>query len=100
MVKDNFSKVMGHPAKAKVFGFMMKEPQTDHSISQIAKGSHIGRTTLFRVWKSLIDSHMLIKTRVIGNAKMYKLDFANPIVEKLDEIHKILEESASKRKLK
>ena len=58
----------------------------DYSISDIAEGAEIGRTTLFRVFDDLVKSSVIIPTRQIGNAKLFRLNTKNPFVKKIVEL--------------
>ncbi len=58
----------------------------NYSISDIAEGAEIGRTTLFRIFEDLLRSKIIIPTRVIGNAKLYKLNLENLFVKKIVEV--------------
>ena len=42
--------------------------ELDYSISDIAEGAGIGRTTLFRIWNDFIELNIVKNTRNIGNA--------------------------------
>ena len=52
----------------------------------IAEGSGIGRTTLFRVWNDMVSLGIVRHTRDIGNAKLYKLNMENKFVKKMVEL--------------
>ncbi|MBS3072853.1 hypothetical protein J4477_03410, partial [Candidatus Pacearchaeota archaeon] len=56
------------------------------SISDIAEGANIGRTTLFRIFEDLLKNKIIIHTREIGNAKLFRLNINNPFVKKMIEI--------------
>ena len=58
----------------------------DYSISDIAEGAEIGRTTLFRIWDDFIELGLVKPTRIIGNAKLYKLNLENAFVRKIVEM--------------
>ncbi len=81
-----FRKALGDTPKIRVLEFLIEGRELDYSISDIAEGAKIGRTTLFRIWEDLTKSQMIIPTRQIGNAKLYKLNLNNVFVKKLTEI--------------
>ena len=58
----------------------------DYSKTDIAKGAGISRTTLFSVWENLEKNSLVIETREVGRAKMYKLNLKNPVVRKFIEL--------------
>lgn len=78
-----FTKALGKTPKLKVLEFLIEGRELDYSISDIAEGSGIGRTTLFRIWGDLISTNVIKPTRVIGNAKLFKLNMKNPFVTEL-----------------
>lgn len=85
-MKTLFRKTLGDTPKIRVFEFLIEGRELDYSISDIAEGADIGRTTLFRIWEDLLKTQMIIPTRQIGNAKLYKLNLDNIFVKKLTEI--------------
>ena len=81
-----FRKTLGDTPKIRVLEFLIEGRELDYSISDIAEGAEIGRTTLFRIWDDLIKTQMITPTRQIGNAKLYKLNLNNIFIKKLTEI--------------
>ena len=81
-----FRKAFGDNPKIRVLEFLIEGRELDYSISDIAEGAEIGRTTLFRIWDDLIKTRIIIPTREIGNAKLYRLNLENPFVKKLIEL--------------
>ena len=80
-----FRKVFGDNPKIRVLEFLIEGRELDYSISDIAEGSEIGRTTLFRIFDDLIKAQIIKPTRTIGNAKLYKLNLENNFVKKIVE---------------
>ncbi|MEK6890801.1 MAG: hypothetical protein AABX03_01555 [Nanoarchaeota archaeon] len=81
-----FRKALGDTPKIRVLEFLIEGRELDYSISDIAEGAEIGRTTLFRIFDDLLESEVIIFTRQIGNAQLYRLNMKNPFVKKLVEI--------------
>ena len=52
----------------------------------MAKNAGIGRTTLYRIWDDLVKNKIIVPTRIIGKAKLYKLNKDNFKIKKLIEI--------------
>ena len=69
--------------KIKVLEFLIEGRELDYSVSDIAEGAGIGRTTLFRIWDDFVELDIVKHTRDIGNAKLYKLNLSNPFVRKM-----------------
>ena len=81
-----FRKTLGDTPKIRVLEFLIEGRELDYSISDLAEGAEIGRTTLFRIWDDLIKTKVIIPTRQIGNAKLFRLNINNPFVKKFVEI--------------
>ena len=84
--ETKFTKVLGDSPKVKVLEFLIEGRELDYSLTDIAEGSGMGRTTLFRIWDDLVALKMVKQTRTIGNAKLFKLNIKNSFVQKLVEI--------------
>ena len=78
-----FRKALGDTPNLRVLEFLIEGREFDYSISDIAEGAEIGRTTLFRIWDDLIKNKIIKPTRQIGNAKLYILNIENIFVRKL-----------------
>ena len=81
-----FRLALGDSPKIRVLEFLIEGRELDYHISDIAEGSGIGRTTLFRIWEDLIKAKIIVSTRTIGNAKLFKLNQHNPLVKKMIEL--------------
>lgn len=86
MKETIFTKAVGNTPKIKVLEFLIEGRELDYSLSDIAEGSGIGRTTLFRIWGDFENLKLVKPTRNIGNAKLFKLNLENPFVKKLIEL--------------
>jgi len=94
-----FTRAIGNTPKIKVLEFLIESRELDYSISDIAEGAGIGRTTLFRIWNDFVDLGIVKHTRDIGNAKLYKLNLSNPFVRKfVDLFDTLVIEPLNKRK--
>ena len=81
-----FRQTLGDTPKIRVLEFFIEGRELDYSISDIAEGAEIGRTTLFRIWDDLIKTKIIVPTRQIGNAKLFRLNINNDFVKKFIEI--------------
>ena len=81
-----FRQMLGDTPKIRVLEFLIEGRELDYSISDIAEGANIGRTTLFRIFEDLLKNKIIIHTREIGNAKLFRLNINNPFVKKMIEI--------------
>ncbi len=74
----------------RVMDYLLTERELDFSITDIAKHSGIGRATLYRIWDNLINNKIIVHTREIGKAKLFKLNIESEKIKKLIEIHDML----------
>lgn len=81
--KSLFIENMGDSPQIRVLDFLLTEREIDFSITDLAKNAKIGRATLYRIWKDLIKNKLIIKTREIGRAKLYKLNTENIFIKQL-----------------
>lgn len=81
-----FRRALGDTPKIRVLEFLIEGRELDYSISDIAEGAEIGRATLFRIFDDLLKTKIIVPTREIGNAKLFKLNIKNSFVQKLVEI--------------
>jgi len=70
----------------RILDFLMDNKAYDYSKTDIAKGAGISRTTLSSAWENLEKNGLVIETRVVGRAKMHKLNLKNPVVKKFIEL--------------
>ena len=56
-------------------------------MKDIAKNAKIGYTTLKLFWKSIVDRKIVTQIRVVGKAKMYKLNKDNPEVKEFIKLY-------------
>ena len=81
-----FRKTLGDTPQIRVLEFLIEGRELDYSISNIAEGAEIGRTTLFRIFGDLLKNQIIIPTRIIGNAKLFKLNEKNVFVQKMIQV--------------
>ena len=81
-----FRELFGDTPKIRVLEYLLEGRELDHSIGDIAEGSGINRVTLFRMWDEIKKSKIIVHTRNIGNAKLYKLNIDNPYVKILIDL--------------
>ena len=99
IMKTEFTIFFDNSPKIKVLEFLIEGRELDYSISDIAEGAGIGRTTLFRIWNDFVELGIVKHTRDIGIAKLYKLNLSNPFVRKIVDLYDTLViEPLNKRK--
>ncbi len=85
-----FIDFMGDSPTIRVMDYLLTEREIDFSITDIAENAGIGRATLYRIWDSLIKNRIIIHTRDIGKARLFKLNIENSKIKKLIEIYDML----------
>jgi len=85
-----FREALGNSPVIRVLDFLIEGRGLDYSLTDIAENANIGWTTLHRIWDKLIQFNMVVPTREIGRAKLFKLNEENPAVEKLIKLYDTL----------
>ena len=92
-----FRELFGDTPKVRVLEYLLEGRELDHSIGDIAEGAGINRVTLFRLWPQIEKSKLVVYTRNIGNAKLFKLNVKNSYVKNLIELFdKLISENFKK----
>ena len=69
-----FVETFGKTPVIKVLDFFLTFDSFDYSKSQVSEGTGVSRITLDKIWEELISKKIIIKTRTIGRADMYRLN--------------------------
>ncbi len=75
--KSIFRETFGDTPLLKVIEFFLEYPDFDYTKSYVAKEAEISRITMEKIWRQLIKSGMIVKSRTLGKADMYKLNREN-----------------------
>ena len=75
--------VLGDYPLIRVLNFLITFREFDYSLSDIAEESEVAWSTLHLLWPKLEKLGVVKFTREVGNAKMYKLDVGNKMVQDL-----------------
>ena len=81
-----FVETFGETPVIKVLDFFLTFDGFDYSKSQVSEETGVSRITLDKIWEELINKKIIIKTRTIGRADMYKLNKDSQIVKTLLEL--------------
>ena len=82
-----FVEYFGSSPYIKVLDYLISGFGFDYSMTEIAEGSHVGWTSFTRAWKELERKRVVVYTREIGRAKLYKLNTEDQTVQKLIKLH-------------
>ena len=94
MAKSVFLQEEGDTPKNRVLSFLIVHSEYDYSMKDIARYSKVGYTTLKEMWKDLKEKNIVVQTRDVGKAKMYKLNLKNPVVDKFIDYYWAVVDSA------
>ena len=85
-----FREALGDSPVIRVLDFLIEGRGLDYSLSDIAENSNIGWTTLHRIWDRLLKLEIVMPTREIGRAKLFKLNEGNKAVKELIRLYDTL----------
>lgn len=85
--KTLFTEFLGTSPELKTLDFLLIHKNYDYSLTEIARNSNIGYTSIHSFWKQWVKKGLVKKTRVIGRAQMYELNKENALVKQLAELH-------------
>jgi DNA-binding transcriptional ArsR family regulator len=80
MSKTIYLNIFGESPINKILDFLVVYDQFDYSLTDIAKNSGVSYSTLQLMWKDLEKLGIVELNRVVGKAKMYKLNKNNNVV--------------------
>jgi hypothetical protein len=85
-----FREALGDSPVIRVIDFLIEGRGLDYSLTDIAENANIGWTTLHRIWDNLLRLNIVVPTRKIGRAKLFKLNEKNPAVKELIKLYDTL----------
>ena len=97
MEKSVFLRQEGNTPKNRIWSFLIVHSEYDYSMKDIARYSGAGYTTLKQIWKEFREKKIIIETRTVGKAKMYKLNIKNPVVNKFIDYYWAVVDSVVRR---
>lgn len=83
MEKSIFVEYLGESPYIKILDFLIQGLEFDYSMTEVARGAGVGWSAFTNVWNKLLDRKIIIHTRTIGNAKLFRLNKGNLFVKKL-----------------
>lgn len=84
--KSIFVEYFGDSPYIKVLDFLIDGQMFDYNMTEVARGAGVGWSAFSRVWRQLLDKKIIVQTRTIGNAKLFRLNKENPAVQKMIQI--------------
>lgn len=85
--KTVFLRIFGDTPVLRVLDFLVVNEDFDYSMTDLANLSGVGYSTLKLFWGKLEKERIILNTRTVGKAKMYKLDLGNPVTKKFRDFY-------------
>jgi len=85
--KTIFLQTFGTSPLMRVLDFLVVNEEFDYSMTAIAELSGVGYSTLKLFWNKLEKGGIVVQTRTVGKAKMYRLNLSNPSMKLFREFY-------------
>ncbi len=85
-----FVRTFGDYPLIRIMDFLLYSRDFDYPITEIASNSNVNFQTLKKLWPKLEHDKIVISTRTLAGAVLYKINTNNPIVKKLIELNNFL----------
>ena len=79
--KSVFLSLVGDSPRARILDFLLMFPKFYYPLTDIARNSNVGYSTLQLLWPDFVKKEIVIPTRTIGKAKLFKLNEDNPTIK-------------------
>ncbi|MBI4451603.1 hypothetical protein HY642_06530 [Candidatus Woesearchaeota archaeon] len=83
MARDLWLEFAGNTPLNRLLGLMLTGREFEYTLTDLATKSDISWSTLHRIFPRLVKTGIVLQTRQIGRAKLYKLSAKNPVVVRL-----------------
>ena len=80
----NLKKIFGTVAKAGTVEFLLKHPDEEFYIKELAEKAGVPRSSLYRDIKNLVEDKV-VRERIKGKMRLIKLNKEHPVMAKLLE---------------
>lgn len=87
MEKSYFLDIVGDSSTMRVLQFLIEGRHFDYSLTDIAENAGVSWGTLHTVFPRLIKHKVVVNTRDIGRAKLYKINQENKFAKILIELY-------------
>ena len=88
--KSVFVEYFGDYPLIRVLDVLIEGRDMDYSMTEIANNAGVGWTAFSELWPQLLQREIVVFTRKIGNARLYKLNIKNLWVKELIRMDKII----------
>ena len=88
--KSVFLEYFGDYPLMRVLDFLIQGMDMDYSMTEIARNSGVGWSAFSEMWPNLVEKNIVVQTRKIGNAKLFKMNLKNSWVRELIKMDQII----------
>ncbi len=88
--KSVFAEYFGDYPLIRVLDFLILGRDMDYSMTEICKNAGVGWTAFSEIWPHLVEKEIVVFTRKIGNAKLFKLNTKNHWVKELRRMDTVI----------
>jgi|SRR3989344_2664183 len=88
--KSVFVEYFGDYPLIRVLDFLIEGRDMDYSMTEIARNSGVGWTAFSDIWPKMMKKEIVIFTRKIGNAKLFRLNIKNSWVKELIKMDNVI----------
>lgn len=85
-----FLELVGDAPSTRLLDFLMTGRDYDYTLTDLATKAGVSWSTLHRIFPRFISNRIVVATREVGRAKLYKLNISNALVKKLVDIYDTL----------
>jgi hypothetical protein len=91
-MKKDIVGLLGNRSAMLVFQFFMNRPYNDYSLAEVERGVSMSYVSVRNGFRELVSNKVIVKSRQVGRAKLYKLNENSEIVGGLRLIHRALKQ--------
>ncbi len=85
-----FIQTLGNYPLIRILDFLIYSRDFDYPITEIAKNSNVNFQTLKKLWHDLKARELVVQTRTLAGAELFRINIANQVVKKLIELNNFL----------
>ena len=87
MEESLFLEVVGESPTMKILQYLIEGRHFDYTLTDLAENSGVSWGTLHAIFPKLIKHKVVVKTRDIGRAKLYRINADSPIAKRLMDLY-------------
>jgi hypothetical protein len=84
------TKIFGDCSQVKVIDFLLAHPWSEFSKTELADGAQITRPTLYKLLDRLLDEHLIVETKKVGNIQLYQTNRKCAVIKHISSLQGLL----------